>query len=306
MVETAYKLAVAGAITTSWRMIPTQLCWLNGYFVPENEARISAFDRGFIFGDGVYEVTSLVDGVLIDPDRHLERLDRSLQAIGMTPPMSHRAWCDVLDETARRANVRDGFVYMEVTRGTADRDFVFPRDVSPTMFAFARTKDFRNDPLASGAALATVPDMRWARRDIKSVSLLAQVLAKQVAREQGANDALMHEDGVVTEGGSSTAWIVQDGTLITRSLSYDILAGVTRSVAMEIAPAEQIPVVERPFTVAEAYAADEVMITSATGFVLPIIRIDGRIIGSGAPGPIATRIRERYLERAYANAARRR
>lgn len=285
-------------------MIPDQLCWLNGYFVREDEARVSAFDRGFIFGDGVYEVTSLVDGTLIDADRHLDRLDRSLQSIGMSPPMSHHAWIDVLHETARRANVRDGFVYMEVTRGAAERDFAFPTKTTPTLFAFARPKDFRNDPLANGAVLTTVPDLRWVRRDIKSVSLLAQVLAKQVAREHGAHDALMHEDGVVTEGGSSTAWIVQDGTLVTRALSYDILAGVTRSVALEIAPAEGIAVVERAFTVDEAYAADEVMITSATGFVLPVIRIDNRTIGTGTPGPVATRIRARYLERAYANAAR--
>jgi D-alanine transaminase len=252
----------------------------------------------------VYEVTSLVDGVLIDADRHLERLDRSLHAIGMESPMPHRVWVDVMNETASRANVRDGFVYIEVTRGPADRDFAFPREVHPTLFAFARAKDFRNDPLARGAALATVPDLRWVRRDIKSVSLLAQVLAKQAAREQGAHDALMHEDGVVTEGGSSTAWIVQKGTLITRSLSFDILAGVTRSVAMEIAPAEDIAVLERAFTLEEAYAADEVFITSATGFVIPIIRIDQHVIAAGAPGPIALRIRERYLERAYANARR--
>ena len=285
-------------------MNSTQPCWLNGYFVPENEARVSAFDRGFMFGDGVYEVTSMVDGTLIDADRHLERLDRSLHAIGITPPMMHREWIDVMNETASRANVRDGFVYLEVTRGPADRDFAFPRVVNPTLFAFARAKDFRNDPLGKGAVLAAVPDLRWVRRDIKSVSLLAQVLAKQAARERGAHDALMHEDGVVTEGGSSTAWIVQSGTLITRSLSYDILAGVTRSVALEIAPAEHMPVIERSFTLDEAYAADEVFITSATGFVVPIVRIDQHTIGNGKPGPIALKIRERYFERAYANAKR--
>ena len=279
-----------------------QLCWLNGYFVPENEARVSAFDRGFIFGDGVYEVTSIADGRLIDADRHLERLDRSLHAIGMTPPMSHRVWLEVLDETARRANVRDGFVYVEVTRGAADRDFAFPAHVTPTLFAFARYRNFREDPRAKGVSLATVPDLRWARRDIKSVSLLAQVLAKQTARERGAEDALMHHDGVVTEGGSSTVWMVKSGELITRSLSFEVLAGVTRSVVLEIAPAEDIPVAERTFTVDEACSADEVLITSATGFVLPVVRIDGSRIGTGVPGPVATLLRERYIERAYSSA----
>lgn len=263
---------------------------------------MSAFDRGFIFGDGVYEVTSMLDGALMDADRHLERLERSLTEIGMTSPRSSEEWTHTMSEVAARNNVRDGYVYLEVTRGPAERDFSFPRTAEPTQFVFVRHKDYRNDPAAKGIALKTVQDIRWSRRDIKSVSLLAQVLAKQDARRAGAHEALMHDNGVVTEGGSSTVWMVNQGALITRPLSNEVLAGVTRSVILDLASAHNIPVVERPFTVAEAMSAHELFITSATSFVLGAVKIDDAVIGGGGVGPVTQRIRELYIARAEANA----
>ena len=278
------------------------ICWLNGTFIPETEARVSAFDRGFIFGDGVYEVTSMLDGTLMDADRHLARLERSLTEIGIAPPMHNNAWTEIMSDVAARNNIRDGFVYLEITRGPAERDFAFPRESRPTMLVFARERDYRNDPLANGISLKTFEDLRWSRRDIKSISLLAQVLAKQAARGAGANEALMHDNGVVTEGGSSNVWLVRQGTLITRPVSNDILAGVTRSVVLDLAAIEKIPVTQRAFTVDEAKAADEVFITSATSFVLGAVRIDDQTIADGTVGPITRRIRELYIAHAEANA----
>ncbi len=276
-----------------------QECWLNGEFVAESDARISPFDRGFIFGDGVYEVTAIANGRFIDCDRHLQRLERSMREIGIRITQTLSELEAAMYETARRSGICDGYVYIEVTRGVAERDFSFPSESKATIFAFARRKEFLNDPLASGISVVTVPDIRWSRRDIKSISLLGQVLAKQSARERGATEAFMHEGGTITEGSSSTVWMYNEGVLVTRHLSTDILAGVTRSVVSELAPELGIPVIERPFTVSEAIAADEVMITSATTFVLPVTRIDDKVIGNGAAGPVATRIRTRYLERAY-------
>jgi D-alanine transaminase len=205
---------------------------------------------------------------------------------------------DVIQSLLDRNGIDEGFVYLEITRGVADRDFPFPANATPTQFAYARAKSYRNDPNAGGIALHSVPDIRWDRRDIKSVALLAQVLAKQEARVAGAYEALMHEDGVVTEGGSSNVWIVQEGMLRTRALSNKILAGITRDVIMQLAYELGLPVDERPFTVADAIAADECFMTSATSFVLPVTRIDGRPIGNGTPGRCTTALRGAYLERA--------
>ena len=276
----------------------TRTCWLNGAFVPERDAQVSIFDRGLLFGDGVYEVAAALDGRLLDADLHLARLTRSLGAIEIEGTLSTAAWLEVMQQLLDRNGIEDGFVYLEVTRGVADRDFLFPAHVVPTQFAYARPKKFRDDPNASGIALQSVPDIRWARRDIKSVALLAQVLAKQGARVAGAFEALMHEEGTVTEGGSSNVWIVSRGVLITRPLSAAILAGITRAVTMELARKLGLPVEERAFTVAEALAADECFITSATSFVLAATRLDGREIGAGTPGPIALALRTAYFERA--------
>jgi D-alanine transaminase len=276
----------------------TRVCWVNGEYLPESEARVSIFDRGLLFADGVYEVAAAFNGRALDADLHLARLERSLAAIQIRGGLSTGEWSGVVQSLIESNGIAEGFVYLEVTRGVADRDFPFPPDAQPTQFAYARAKSLRNDPNASGVALHSVPDIRWDRRDIKSVALLAQVLAKQEARVSGAFEALMHEDGVVTEGGSSNVWIVQDGMLRTRALSNKILAGITRDVVMQLAFELGMPVDERPFTVSDAISADECFMTSATSFVLPVTRIDGRTIGNGSPGRCTMAVRTAYLERA--------
>jgi D-alanine transaminase len=274
------------------------ICWINGAFVAEAEAHVSIFDRGLLFGDGVYEVAAVFGGRLLDADLHLRRLERSLTAIGMTAPQSESAWLDIMQSLAEQNGIDEGLVYIQVTRGTAERDFTFPANATPTMFAFARKKSLTNDPNAKGVSLHAVDDIRWVRRDIKSVSMLAQVLAKQAAKAAGAFEAIMHEDGVVTEGGSSNLWIVQNGTIITRSLSHDILAGITREVILGLAQREHIAIEERSFTIAEANAASECFLTSATNFLIPVTRIDQVIIGDGTPGPLSTSLRAAYFARA--------
>lgn len=281
----------------------TATCWLNGQFLPEAQAQVSIFDRGLLFGDGVYEVAAVFNGRLLDADLHLARLEKSLAAISIPSTYSTSAWLDIMQSLATQNGVEEGLVYLQVTRGVAERDFAFPAAATPTCFAYARKKSLRRDPHAAGIALHTVEDIRWARRDIKSVAMLAQVLAKQAAKAAGAYEALMHEAGVVTEGGSSTVWIVQDGTVSTRPLSHAILAGITRDVALELLAEAGVTTVERAFTLDEVRAADECFITSATTFVLPVTRLDDVTIGGGAPGPVALRLREAYLARAAARCA---
>jgi D-alanine transaminase len=276
----------------------TRVCWVNGAFVPEREAAVSIFDRGLLFADGVYEVAAAVNGRPLDADLHLARLARSLSALEISGAMATSEWMNVIHALLDQNRLEEGFVYLQVTRGVADRDFPFPATSAPTQFAYARPKSLRHDPNASGVALHSVPDIRWVRRDIKSVALLAQVLAKQEARVSGAFEALMHEDGVVTEGGSSNIWIVQDGMLRTRALSNKILAGITRDVVMELAHELGLPVDERPFTLSDAIRADECFMTSATSFVLPVTRIDGKAIGNGTPGRCTLAVRTAYIARA--------
>jgi len=273
-------------------------CWLNGTFCDESAASISIFDRGLLFGDGVYEVATVVRGRLLDADLHLARLERSLAAIGCANPMTTAQWLETMQALVETNALDEGLVYLQVTRGVAERDFAFPSSSAPTHFAFARSKALLHDPSAAGVSVHLVPDERWARCDIKSTSMLAQVLAKQAARTAGAFEAMMHEEGVVTEGGSSNLWIVHGGTLITRPLSHDILAGITRDVVLQLAHAAGIPVQLRPFTVDEARTADECLMTSATSFVLPVVRIEGTPVGDGAPGPVACTLRAAYIERA--------
>lgn len=274
------------------------ICWLNGSFCNEATASISIFDRGLLFGDGIYEVATVVRGRLLDADRHLVRLERSLAAIRCPNPMSSAEWIDVLQRLVDQNALEEGLVYLQVTRGVAERDFAFPAASTPTHFAFARAKRLLDDPSAGGVSVRVVPDERWARCDIKSTAMLAQVLAKQAAREAGAFEAMMQEDGVVTEGGSSNLWIVQEGTLVTRPVSHDILAGITRDVVLELAQERGLPVQLRTFTVHEARAAEECLMTSATAFVLPVVTIDGQPVGTGAPGPVARLLRDAYIERA--------
>jgi D-alanine transaminase len=273
--------------------------YVNGSYVPEEQGQISIFDRGFLFADGIYEVTAVVNGRLVDYPSHMERLERSLQEIKMEWPCSKEELRAMHQELIKLNKVDQGWIYMQVTRGAADRDFKFPKDVRSTLVAFTQTKNLVDNPDAvRGVKVITVPDIRWARRDIKSVMLLAPVLGKQAAHEAGAFEAWMVEDGMVTEGTSSNAYIVKDGKVITRGLSNSILAGCTRRALLRLANEKGIAIEERMFSVEEACEADEAILTSASNFVLPIVEIDGKRIGGGQPGPVARRLRELYLEEA--------
>ncbi len=274
------------------------ICWLNGEFVDESRATVSIFDRGLLFGDGVYEVAAVFNGRLLDADLHLARLERSLSMISLPASVSTAQWLEIMQSLATQNSVHEGLVYLQVTRGTAERDFAFPTDTTPTCFAYARKKSLSQDVHAAGISLHAVDDLRWLRRDIKSVSMLAQVLAKQAAKAAGTYEALMHERGVVTEGGSSTVWIVEGNTVRTRPLSHSILAGITRDVTLELLADLQVEVLERAFTLDDARDAQECFITSATSFILPVTRIDEHAIGNGEPGPLTMRLREAYLARA--------
>ncbi len=282
------------------------IAYVNGRYLPSDRAAVSIEDRGYQFADGVYEVCEVRGGKLIDERRHMARLDRSLNELRIPRPMSGAALSLVLHEVVRRNRVRDGIVYLQVTRGAARRDFPFPPDgTPPTLVVTARSSDpARIEKLATdGVAVVTMPDIRWGRVDIKSVALLPNVLAKQAAVEQGAREAwLVDARGRITEGASSNAWIVsRDGVLITRPLGNDILSGITRSVVIDAVKAQGLKFEERAFTVEEAYAAREAFITSASQLVLPVTRIDGRPVGNGAPGLVASALRRDYHRHAEAS-----
>lgn len=277
----------------------SRIAYVNGRYVPHAHAQVSIEDRGFQFADGVYEVCEVRAGRLVDERRHMARLDRSLGEIRIARPMSGAALAAVLRETIRCNHVRDGIVYLQITRGVARRDFPFPTpDTRPSVVVTARSNDLARleQAAAEGIAVITVPDIRWQRVDIKSVALLPNVLAKQVARDQGAREAwLVDGQGRVTEGASSNAWIVsRDGTLITHPLGRDILPGITRSVAIDVIKGQGLAFEERAFTVEEAYAAREAFVTSASQIVMPVVSIDGRPVGNGAPGLVATALRRDY------------
>ncbi|MBT72290.1 MAG: D-amino acid aminotransferase [Gammaproteobacteria bacterium] len=272
--------------------------YVNGSFVPEEQATISIFDRGFIFGDGVYEVVPVINGALVDKQYFLERLDYSLTELKIDWPCSKQAYIQVMEQLVKRNQLQEGVVYSQVTRGVADRDFPFPADTTPSLVAFTKVMDLLDNPQAeTGIEVITTPDIRWKRRDIKTINLLGQVLAKQQAVTQGANEGWMVEDGTVTEGISSTAYIVKDGTVITRPLSTSILPGIRRRTLLEIAAAAGIRVEERAFTVKEALAADEAFISSAGTMTQAVIAIDGHTVGTGVPGPVTTQLRELYKSR---------
>jgi len=281
----------------------SRIAYVDGRYLPHARAQVSVEDRGYQFADGVYEVCEVKGGKLVDERRHLARLDRSLRELRMTQPMSFAALGIVLRETVRRNRVTDGIVYLQITRGAAPRDFPFPvTPIRPTVVVTARNSNVaRLEQLATdGVAVVTVPDIRWQRVDIKSVSLLPNVLAKQAAREQGAREAwLVDKDGFVTEGASSNAWIVsRDGKLLTRAIGTGILSGITRSVLIELIKEQGLTLEERAFTVDEAYAAREAFVTSASQIVMPVVRIDGRPVGNGAPGLVATALRRDYYRHA--------
>ena len=273
-----------------------RIVYVNGDYLPEAEGKVSIFDRGFLFADGVYEVTAVVGGKLIDYAPHMERLERSLKEIAMAWPCTKSELRTVHEELIRRNAVKQGWVYMQVTRGVADRDFKFPKSVGSSLVAFTQVKDIVDNPDATtGVKVISVPDVRWARRDIKSVMLLAPVLGKQAAYEAGAFEAWMIEDGHVTEGTSSNAYIVKDGRVITCPLSNRILAGITRRSLFRLAAESGVVIEERRFTLNEAYEADEAFLTSASNFVLPIVEIDGNRIGGGQPGPVARKLRSLFI-----------
>ncbi|KNG94972.1 D-amino-acid transaminase [Pseudaestuariivita atlantica] len=278
----------------------TRTVYVNGEYLPEHEATVSIFDRGFLMADGVYEVTSVLDGKLIDFDGHYARLERSLGELDMANPTTHEDLLEVHRELVRANGIEEGMVYLQVTRGNpGDRDFAFPpEDTAQTLVLFTQSKPgLANSPAAkTGIKVISIEDQRWARRDIKTVQLLAPSLGKMAAKRAGADDAWMVEDGHVTEGTSNNAYIVKDGAIITRGLSNDILHGITRAAVLRFAAEAQMQVVERLFTIDEAKEADEAFVTSASTFVMPVVSIDGAAIGTGEPGPVAKRLREIYLE----------
>jgi D-alanine transaminase len=279
------------------------IAYVNGTFVPLTEARVSVLDRGFLFADGIYEVSAVLDGRLVDNASHLARLERSVGEIQLPLPETIERIKEIQRELITRNALKDGLVYIEVTRGAdKGRDFAFPKGVRPTLVMFTSVKDIVNSAAAkTGISVITVPDIRWTRRDIKSVALLAQVLAKQAAAEAGAGEAWMIEDGKVTEGGSSSAFILtQDDVLVTRQNSSAILPGCTRKAVVKLAEERQLRVEERAFTVEEALKAKEVFITSASLFVQAVVKIDGKAVADGKPGPMATRLREIYIDFARA------
>jgi D-alanine transaminase len=283
-----------------------RIVYVNGAYRPHREAGVSIDDRGYQFADAVYEVFAVVDGRPVDTEAHFDRLERSLDAVRIAPPMSRAAFGIVMRELIRRNRVRFGLVYLQIGRGVASRGHAFPADIRPSVVGTARSlAPDAGDALArAGVAVITLPEVRWARRDIKTTALLPNVLARQQAVERGAYEAWFVDDrGVVTEGAATNAWIVDSaGRLITRPLSDSILHGVTRRAVLDLARQANYQVVERGFTVAEACAAREAFLTSATSFVMPIVRVDDTAIGDGAPGPVATALRALYCDRTRSSA----
>ncbi|WP_341211723.1 D-amino-acid transaminase [uncultured Limimaricola sp.] len=278
----------------------TRTVYVNGEYLPETEAKVSIFDRGFLMADGVYEVTSVLGGKLIDFAGHATRLERSLSELQIRKPMETEALLEVHRELVARNGIEDGMIYLQITRGApGDRDFAFPpEETEPTVVLFTQSKPgLAESPVAkTGIKVISIPDIRWGRRDIKTVQLLYPSMGKMMAKAAGADDAWMVEEGAVTEGTSNNAYIVKGSTIITRQLGNEILHGITRAAVLRFAQEAQMKVEERAFTIEEAQAADEAFITSASTFVMPVVEIDGAQVGQGTPGPVALRLREIYLE----------
>lgn len=275
-----------------------RIVYVNGDYVTESEAKVSIFDRGFLMADGVYEVTSVIDGKILEFEGHAKRLTRSLSELDMKAPCTEEELLAIHRELISRNNVTEGTVYLQVTRGAADRDFAYPKDAEPTLVLFTQAKTtLVNNPVAeTGIKVISIDDIRWGRRDIKTVQLLYPSMGKMMAKAAGVDDAWMIEDGLVTEGTSNNAYIVKGGKIITRHLTNDILHGITRAAVLRFAKEAQMEVEERAFTIDEVKDADEAFITSASTFVLPVVEIDGAAIGTGTPGSVAKRLREIYLD----------
>ena len=274
--------------------------YVNGTYLPEEEATVSIFDRSFLMADGVYEVTSVLDGKLIDFDGHRARLERSLNELDMQKPEAFDDLLEIHRELVRVNDITDGLIYLQVSRGSAgDRDFAYPGpEVKPTLVLFTQNKPgLADSPMAkAGIKIISIEDQRWGRRDIKTTQLLYPSMGKMMAKAAGCDDAWLVEDGAVTEGTSNNAYIVKGDTIITRELSTDILHGITRAAVLRFAKEAQMKVVERSFTIDEAKEADEAFVTSASTFVMPVVELDGAQIGTGVPGGVATRLREIYLD----------
>jgi D-alanine transaminase len=279
----------------------SRIVYVNGDYLPEEEAKISIFDRGFLMADGVYEVTSVLDGKLIDFAGHAQRLARSLAELDMAAPVTDEELLAIHRELVARNGIEEGLVYLQVTRGApGDRDFAFPDPAATpsTLVMFTQNKPGLADAPAAkvGMKVISIPDIRWGRRDIKTVQLLYPSMGKMMAKKAGADDAWMVEDGFVTEGTSNNTYIVKGNRIVTRHLGHEILHGITRAAVLRCAAEAQMEVEERPFTLDEAKAADEAFFTSASAFVMPVVQIDDAVLGTGRPGPVATRLRELYLD----------
>lgn len=278
--------------------------YVNGEYLPEQDAKISVFDRGFLMADAVYEVTAVIGGKLCDYAGHAARLRRSLGELDMSLAVSEDEILAIHREMVRRNALDEGGIYLQATRGAADRDFVWPKEATPGLVLFTQARPLvRSETAERGIRVVSVEDQRWGRRDIKTVQLLYPSWAKMQARAKGADDAWLVEDGQVTEGTSNNAYIVTaEGTIVTRQLSNEILHGITRASVLRLAAEAQMRVEERPFTIEEAQGAREAFITSASQFVCPVVEIDGAAVGEGRPGAIARRLREIYVEHARATA----
>ncbi|OYU16902.1 MAG: D-amino acid aminotransferase [Rhodobacteraceae bacterium PARR1] len=279
----------------------TRIVYVNGDYLPEGEAKVSVFDRGFLMADGVYEVTSVLGGKLVDFPGHIVRLHRSLRELDMAAPCSDDDLLAMHRELVTRNGLDEGMIYLQVTRGNpGDRSFLFPSsDVKPTLVAFTQAiPQLADAPAAkTGFKVISVPDIRWGRRDIKTVQLLYPSMAKMMAKKAGVDDSwMLDDDGFVNEGTSNNAYIIKGNRIITRQLTNDILHGITRAAVLRYAAEAQFEVEERPFTVAEVQAADEAFASAATIFVMPVVEMDGKAIGTGKPGPVVTRLREIYIE----------
>jgi D-alanine transaminase len=285
----------------------TRTVYVNGEYLPETEAKVSIFDRGFLMADAVYEVTSVLGGKLIDFDGHAVRLERSLNELDMPHPINKDDLLEVHRELVRLNGIEEGMIYLQISRGAPnDRDFVFPDPevTKPTIVLFTQNKPgLARSPMAQkGMKVISIEDVRWGRRDIKTVQLLYPSMGKMMAKNAGCDDAWMVEDGFVTEGTSNNAYIIKGNKIITRALSNEILHGITRAAVLRFAREAQMDVEERNFTISEAQDADEAFITSASTFVMPVVEIDGKAVGTGSVGPMATRLREIYLDESIKSA----
>ncbi|MBX2879196.1 MAG: D-amino-acid transaminase [Granulosicoccus sp.] len=278
----------------------TRIFYVNGEFTAESDAKISVLDRGFLFADAVYEVSSVLSGRLIDNSAHLKRLSRSLSELSMAPPCSDKEIVAAQHELLRLNELDEGLLYLQVSRGVADRDFAYPTNAQSSLVMFTQQKKLIESALAdTGMKVISVPDIRWKRRDIKTVGLLAPSMSKQAAVEAGVHDAWMVEDGLVTEGTSNNAYIVTaDRKIQTRHLGHEILSGITRQAVLKFATQANYEVVEEPFSVEQAQQAHEAFITSASMFVMPVVNIDGVSLGNGQPGPVSKELRKIYINTA--------